>query len=306
MIDDLVYDVGMNDGRDTAYYLARGYRVVAIEADPTYAEEVGGRFAEHVRSGRLVIVNAAVGRQGGRTEFFICEENRAWNTFDRASLQRPGVKFRPIEVPVRPFEDILAEHGVPMFLKVDIEGSDHLCLEAIDPRERPRFLSWEIARLDELFLMRDKGYNAFQLISQSTLRPLELGAARGRAPGAATREARTRVKTMLASIPGIRRAVRRARAAVRKPGASDRAESPVIRRVEFPGGTWEFRFGSAGPFGPDQDQRWLTAEEVAYAYLDMWLHSGPKPGEINDWFDVHATTLPEGEAPPALWPPRGA
>ncbi len=30
MIPDLIYDVGMHDGEDTAYYLARGYRVVAI------------------------------------------------------------------------------------------------------------------------------------------------------------------------------------------------------------------------------------------------------------------------------------
>ena len=31
---ELIYDVGMNTGDDTAYYLNRGYRVVAIEANP--------------------------------------------------------------------------------------------------------------------------------------------------------------------------------------------------------------------------------------------------------------------------------
>jgi hypothetical protein len=30
----LIYDVGMNNGDDTAYYLRRGFRVVAIEPNP--------------------------------------------------------------------------------------------------------------------------------------------------------------------------------------------------------------------------------------------------------------------------------
>jgi len=32
--NDLVYDVGMNNGDDTAYYLSLGFRVIAIEANP--------------------------------------------------------------------------------------------------------------------------------------------------------------------------------------------------------------------------------------------------------------------------------
>jgi len=34
-MSDLVFDIGMHNGDDTAYYLARGYRVVAVEANPS-------------------------------------------------------------------------------------------------------------------------------------------------------------------------------------------------------------------------------------------------------------------------------
>ena len=34
MEKNLIYDVGMSNGDDTAYYLHRGFRVVAIEANP--------------------------------------------------------------------------------------------------------------------------------------------------------------------------------------------------------------------------------------------------------------------------------
>jgi hypothetical protein len=41
---NLVYDVGMNNGDDTAHYLECGYRVVAIEADPLLVRNARQRF----------------------------------------------------------------------------------------------------------------------------------------------------------------------------------------------------------------------------------------------------------------------
>lgn len=34
---DLIFDIGANNGDDTAFYLKKGFRVVAIEADPALA-----------------------------------------------------------------------------------------------------------------------------------------------------------------------------------------------------------------------------------------------------------------------------
>jgi hypothetical protein len=33
----LIFDIGMHDGSDTAFYLHQGYAVVGVEADPTLA-----------------------------------------------------------------------------------------------------------------------------------------------------------------------------------------------------------------------------------------------------------------------------
>ena len=40
MQNDVIFDVGMNNGDDTAYYLHLGCRVVAVEADPVLAAAV--------------------------------------------------------------------------------------------------------------------------------------------------------------------------------------------------------------------------------------------------------------------------
>jgi hypothetical protein len=34
MHTDLIFDFGANDGRDTEFYLLKGYRVVGVEANP--------------------------------------------------------------------------------------------------------------------------------------------------------------------------------------------------------------------------------------------------------------------------------
>jgi len=50
-VGDLV--LGMHNGDDTAYYLARGYDVVAVEANPALCASAGKRFAPEVAAGRL-------------------------------------------------------------------------------------------------------------------------------------------------------------------------------------------------------------------------------------------------------------
>jgi hypothetical protein len=51
----LIYDVGMHNGDDTAYYLAKGAHVVAIEANPTLCDSVIQKFETPITEGRLNI-----------------------------------------------------------------------------------------------------------------------------------------------------------------------------------------------------------------------------------------------------------
>src|SRR6185503_8538306 len=66
---DLVYDVGLYDGTDTAYYLSRGYRVVAVEANPQMVARAQERFAESIDAGRLTIVPVGIGPAVGTAQF---------------------------------------------------------------------------------------------------------------------------------------------------------------------------------------------------------------------------------------------
>src|SRR3954452_12146547 len=133
----LIYDVGMHDGADSAYYLRQGYRVVAVEANPVFADRARQLFAREVQQGSLTILNVGIASDDGTATFWICDDHTDWSSFDRGMASRESARHHSIEVPLRSFDVILQEHGVPHYCKIDIEGNDHVCLDAMTPDCRP-------------------------------------------------------------------------------------------------------------------------------------------------------------------------
>jgi hypothetical protein len=69
---------------------------------------------------------------------------------------------------------VLEEFGIPYYLKIDIEGNDILCVQDLDPRTLPQFISIETGSLNALALLRERGFKRFKCISQFNFLPLEL------------------------------------------------------------------------------------------------------------------------------------
>jgi FkbM family methyltransferase len=175
VLRDLIYDVGMHDGTDTSHFLARGFRVVAIEANPEFVEQAGEQFADAVAARRLQLLNVAIFEQDGTTEFFVCRRPETmWSTLDEAVMRtrtaESNAVFEPIRIPCRRFEGILDDHGVPYYLKIDIEGSDVMCLRALyGLRSKPAYVSVEITRehaYEDIAHLLALGYTRFKLLDQ--------------------------------------------------------------------------------------------------------------------------------------------
>jgi hypothetical protein len=57
----LIYDVGMHNGDDTAYYLRRGFRVIAIEPNPALVATAAERFRRWEDPRTLLWASAGLG-----------------------------------------------------------------------------------------------------------------------------------------------------------------------------------------------------------------------------------------------------
>src|SRR5215467_3283732 len=77
----LIYDVGMHNGDDTAYYLWRGFRVVAIEANPELVATAANRFRCEIEAGYLKILNVGIAAEDGELPFWVCQTDSRLSSF---------------------------------------------------------------------------------------------------------------------------------------------------------------------------------------------------------------------------------
>ena len=273
---NLILDVGVNNGDDTAYYLKSGFRVVGIEANPDMIAVCEARFQEELKERRLILLNIAIADEDGIAEFYISEGNRSvWSSLDPHLAGRTGLSTRRVCVPARRFRNVLQEFGVPYFLKIDIEGADYLCLQDIDSTLAPQYISFEASegRIENLLWLALAGYSRFKLIDQL------LGFTQVMPPpmhswALAQRVVLNRVSEYVRSFRGLSTVTRR----VRRFGAMRRNAVRPNRQSPSP-----FQMSSSGPRPDESDGPWRSLEETIYA----WLYY-VRPTTTGSWYDIHA------------------
>jgi FkbM family methyltransferase len=186
--EDLVYDVGLHKGEDSAYYLAKGYRVVGFEANPELAALCRARFRAEAATGQFTLIEGAIDASGAETvRFYRHPSISVFGTTDADWVRRNerlGASS-VVDVPSVDFGACIRSTGMPHFMKVDIEGADRLCFESL--REfpvRPEFVSMESNKVsvpmltEEFDLLESLGYSHFAVVQQARIQGSEVDTAR--------------------------------------------------------------------------------------------------------------------------------
>lgn len=180
---DLIFDIGAHIGSDSDFYLSKGYRVVAVEADPDHAEACRKRFSDHVTSGDFVVEEGAITDDPDATSvtFYSAPDHKSeWGTIDADMVRRNAhthdVEVSEVTVKALSPAALFQQHGVPHYVKIDIEGVDRALLDAVAALDtKPQFLSIESDKnnyetvCDELRRMEAMGYKRFAVIQQAGL-----------------------------------------------------------------------------------------------------------------------------------------
>jgi len=124
---DLVFDIGAHVGDRVASFRRLGARVVAVEPQPAMVRVLKLLYW---RSADVAIEATAVGRSAGSTGMMINADNPTVSTaspaFIGAARDAPGWETqrwtRSVEVPLTTLDALIGKHGIPAFIKIDVEG----------------------------------------------------------------------------------------------------------------------------------------------------------------------------------------
>jgi FkbM family methyltransferase len=127
---DLVFDIGAHVGDRVASFRRLGARVVAAEPQPAAAKVLRLLYG---RNQNVVIEAVAVGRGTGAIGMMINRDNPTVSTASHemvsAARDAPGWAAQrwsqAIRVPLTTLDSLIARHGVPTFVKIDVEGFEY-------------------------------------------------------------------------------------------------------------------------------------------------------------------------------------
>jgi FkbM family methyltransferase len=126
---DLVFDIGAHAGNHVRSFSSLGCRVVALEPQPDFARLLRWLFS---RRPDVRIVEAGVGAAPGRGTLSISERTptvtslaEGWRDRRSGDPDFADVRWnRRAQIEITTLDALMDTHGVPAFIKVDVEGSE--------------------------------------------------------------------------------------------------------------------------------------------------------------------------------------
>lgn len=166
---DLIFDIGANHGRKVDVFLRMGARVVAVDPDEENQETLRDKFLRHRWEKKtVVVVGKAVSDKCAVHRMWVDEPGSAKNTLSQKwvdTLRHDESRFghrldfaQQREVESITLEDLILMYGIPVFIKIDVEGYEPQVLRGL---KRPvPYLSFEV-NLPEF---REEGLECIDLL----------------------------------------------------------------------------------------------------------------------------------------------
>jgi len=124
-------------------------------------------FEKEIKEGRLTLLNLAMSDKKEIRKFFINTRVDVWSSLDETLGKRKDENYYAIDVQCQTMDYVVSTYGVPHYMKIDIEGYDHIVLKSLT--ECPQYISVEDSCEQSITTLASLGYKKFKLISQGEI-----------------------------------------------------------------------------------------------------------------------------------------
>jgi len=133
---ELVFDIGANVGNRTSVFLEIGAEVIAFEPQKRCFDYLTKKFGNH---SLFYGEHCAIGSTKGIQEMMVCEADtlsslsKEWIEATKKSGRFEAYHWNQLEqVRIETLNDIITKHGVPKFIKIDVEGYEFEVLSTLN------------------------------------------------------------------------------------------------------------------------------------------------------------------------------
>lgn len=165
--DNLIFDIGVNLGEDSRFYLDKGFSVVGVEANPLIATELRTKFSDEIQDGRFILEECGIWSHSKSLPFFRNLDNDHWSSFDPNYGCRNGSAFEEMEIKCITSIELFKVYGIPRYLKIDVEGADkYIVADLASLEQLPTYVSVEEYGFMAIDDLHKAGYNHFYFSPQ--------------------------------------------------------------------------------------------------------------------------------------------
>jgi len=139
---ELCFDVGANMGNRIGPLLKLGARVVAIEPQEQCLQQLRFRFGDRIR-----LVSMGLGAEEGTRTFYLANDPTLSSFSEEWIGEVKKERFqdfrwdRPVAMRLTTLDRLIGEHGLPAFIKIDVEGYENEVLKGLT--QPVRMISFE-------------------------------------------------------------------------------------------------------------------------------------------------------------------
>ena len=141
---DLVFDIGTNYGNHSSIFLELGAKVVCLEPNPKLIPLLGKRFGS-----RAIIINKGVSSKNQILKFNSLKDS-GHSTFDNSTIKEGDEVLETIHIETTTLKDLINHHGIPQFIKIDVEGFEYEVLKTLEEPVKNLSFEFNLSRIDVL------------------------------------------------------------------------------------------------------------------------------------------------------------